>query len=81
MEDTDRERTPMKTAKTAFDPSRLTPAQRKAYEIAEAQGVRPIHSLKELALDIETELLDGLTEFVLDSRAAERRAPSKDPFK
>jgi hypothetical protein len=63
------------------DPNKRSPAQRKAYEIAKAQGVKPIHSLKELALDIEPEMLDGLTEFILDSRAAERHQPSKDPFR
>jgi hypothetical protein len=81
MQEPERERQPMKPAKMPFDPNKLTPPQRKAYEIAKAQGVKPIHSLKELALDIEAELLDGLTEFVLESRAAERKHPSKDPFK
>ena len=81
MHETERERRPMKSAKMSFDPKKLTIAQRKAYEIAQAQGVKPIHSLKELALDIEPELLVGLTEFVLESRTAERKHQSKDPFK
>ena len=81
MQEPEKERQPMKSAKKSFDPNKLSPAQRKAYEIAKAQGVKPIHSLKELALDIEPEMLDGLSEYILESRAAERQRRSKDPFK
>jgi hypothetical protein len=71
----------MKSTRTKFDPSKLTSAQKKAFEISKAQGVKPFHSLKELALDIEPEYLDGMTEFLMQVREDERKIRDKDPFK
>lgn len=81
MEDTARERSPVKPAKAPFDESKLTPPQRKALEIARAQGVKPIRSIKELKLDVEPELVDELIETIMENRRdARQRPPKKNPF-
>ena len=57
--------------KSKFDESKLTPRQRKGYEIAKAQGAKTIASIDELRLDIDA---DELEEFVHELDAERQRA-------
>ena len=75
------DRKSVKPAKTAFDESKLTPPQRRALEIAKAQGVNPIHSITDLRLEREAELVDELIETIAENRRGARHRPAKKlPF-
>ena len=80
MQDTERERTSVKTAKPVFDESKLTQPQRKALDIARAQGVKPIHSLKDLKLDLPHEELEAYADTLDQIRQEARQHPRKNHF-
>ncbi len=80
MQDLERERKPKNPPdKPRFDESKLTAPQRRAFEIAKAQGVKPIQSLEELRLNVEPELVDDLIDTFLENRKKNRRQ-LKSPF-
>lgn len=79
MEDLERERKSVTPPKPRFDESKLTPTQRRALEIAKAQGVKPIKSLEDLRLDVEPKLVDELIDTVLANRQKNRHQ-LKSPF-
>lgn len=64
-----------------FDESKLTPAQRKALEIARAQGKRPMTILEAVKLDIEPDELAKFADALDEQRRESRSRPSRDRFK
>jgi hypothetical protein len=66
----------MPARKSKFDESKLTPRQRKGYDIAKAQGARTIASIEELRLDIDAEELE---EFIQEIGAERQRARQQTP--
>ena len=71
MQDLEKGGEPMPSKKSKFDESKLTPRQRKGYEIAKAQGAKTIASIDELRLDIDA---NELEEFVHELDAERQRS-------
>lgn len=80
MEELEKERHPVRPTKKIFDESKLTPQQRKAYEIAKAQGAKFSRTLKGLALNIEPKSLNNFVKIIEEERLQARRAPMASPF-
>jgi hypothetical protein len=71
MQDLEKGRATMPSKNPKFDESKLTPKQRKGYELAKAQGAKTIASIEDLRLDIDGHELE---EFIQDLRADRQRA-------
>ena len=80
MEDTEKERQPMKPAKVPFDESKLTPPQRKALEIAKAQGVPFSRRIEDFDLGLTPEEGEAFHNFIMEERQRARSMPSKNYF-
>jgi hypothetical protein len=81
VEDTDKQRSSVKTAKIAFDESKLTPPQREALTIAKAQGIKFGRKLEDLALKgVESDVLDKFAETLREIREDARGESVKNPF-
>jgi hypothetical protein len=80
MQETERDRQPVKPSRTPFDESKLTPAQRKALEIAKVQGAKFGRKLKDLQLDVEPEAREELAQAIMDARREDGMQPHKNPF-
>jgi hypothetical protein len=80
MQETERERQPVKPSKTPFDESKLTPAQCKALEIAKIQGAKFGRKLKDLHLDLDSVARDELAQAIIDARREDGMQPHKNPF-
>ena len=70
----------MKPSKTPFDESKLTPAQRKALEIAKVQGAKFGRKLKDLQLDVDPESREELAQAIMDARREDGIQLHKNPF-
>ena len=80
MEDTEKERQPMKPAKVPFDESKLTPPQRQALEIAKAQGAPFSRRLEDLVQDVEPEAANKLIETIMELRRDGRGQLPRNPL-
>jgi len=81
MEDIYKDRdsmTPIK--KKNFDESKLTPRQRKAYQIANAQGGKSFESFDEILMDVEPEVMQHLRDTLMNTQAKEQKTLKKNPF-
>lgn len=72
MQDLERDRSRMTSSKPKFDEAKLLPEQRKALEIARAQGVQPIQSIDELRLDVDQGELEQFADALDEQRKKAR---------
>ncbi len=68
------------TQKKTFDESKLTPRQRKAFQIANAQGSNSFDSFDEILMDVEPDVMQHLRDTILNMRAEERKTSKKIHF-
>lgn len=80
MQDLERDRGVMSATKPKFDESKLLPEQKRALELAKAQGVNPIRSISELQLDIEPAELETFADALDEQRQQARLRPIKNKF-
>jgi hypothetical protein len=81
MEEIQKDRQSMKPIKKKnFDESKLTARQRKAYQIANAQGSKSFDSFDEILMDIEPEVMQHLLDTIMNTRAEERKTTQKNPL-
>jgi hypothetical protein len=80
MQDTERQRQPMKPSKNSFDESNLSPAQRKALEIAKAQGAKFGRKLEDLRLNLEPAAAEELAQAIVEARREDAMQSRKKSF-
>ena len=80
MQETERQRRPVKPSQNPFDESKLTPAQCKALKIAKSQGAKFGRKLKDLRLDLEPDVAEELAQAIVDARRDDATQPRKNPF-
>ncbi len=73
---------PMKSAlQVPFDETKLTLPQRKALEIAKAQGAPFTRRLEDLIQDVEPHEVEEINEAIMAQRREGRKIPPRNPLK
>ena len=80
MQVLERDRGGMSATKPKFDESKLLPEQKRALELAKAQGGNPIRSITELLLEIEPAELEKFADSLDEQRQQARLRPIKNKF-